>query len=41
MGYSYYQGAVLCFSFVDKNRFEQNSDRAIEDCERAGKYMQA
>ena len=41
MGYSYYQDAAHCFSFVDKNRSDQNLDRAIESCERAGKYMQA
>ena len=41
MAYSYYQDAAHCFSFVDKNRSDQNLDRAIESCERAGKYMQA
>ena len=41
MGYSYYQDAAHCFSFVDKARSDQNLDRAIESCERAGKYMQA
>ena len=41
MGYSYYQDAAHCFSFVDKNRSDLNLDRAIESCERAGKYMQA
>ena len=41
MGYSFYQDAAHCFSFVDKTRSDQNLDRAIESCERAGKYMQA
>ena len=41
MGYSYYQDAAHCFSFVDKARSDQNLDRAIESCERVGKYMQA
>ena len=39
--YSYYQEAAHCFSFVDKNRSDQNLDKAIESCEKAGKYMQA
>ena len=39
MAYSYFQDAAHCFSFVDKNRSDQNLDRAIESCERAGKYM--
>jgi len=39
--YTYYQDAAHCFSFVDKNRSDQNLDRAIESCEKAGKYMQA
>ena len=39
--YSYYQEAAHCFSFVDKNRSEQNLDRAIESCEKVGKYLQA
>ena len=41
MAYSYYQDAAHCFSFVDKNRSDQNLDRAIESCEKVGKYMQA
>ena len=41
MAYSYYQEAAHCFSFVDKNRSSQNLDRAIESCEKVGKYMQA
>ena len=41
MGYSFYQDAAHCFSFVDKVRSDQNLDRAIESCEKAGKYMQA
>ena len=41
MGYSYYQDAAHCFSFVDKPRSDQMLDRAIESCERVGKYMQA
>ena len=41
MAYSYYQDAAHCFSFTDKNRSDQNLDRAIESCERVGKYMQA
>ena len=41
MAYSYYQDASHCFSFTDKNRSDQNLDRAIESCERVGKYMQA
>ena len=41
MAYSYYQEAAHCFSFTDKNRSDQNLDRAIESCERVGKYMQA
>ena len=41
MAYSYYQDASHCFSFTDKIRSDQNLDRAIESCERAGKYMQA
>ena len=39
--YSYYKEAAHCFSFVDKNRSEQNLDRAIESCEKVGKYMEA
>ena len=41
MGYSFYQDAAHCFSFVDKVRSDQNLGRAIESCEKAGKYMQA
>ena len=41
MAYSHYQDAAHCFSFVDKNRSDQNLDRAIESCEKSGKYMQA
>jgi len=41
MAYSFYQDAAHCFSFVDKNRSDQNLDRAIESCEKVGKYMQA
>ena len=40
MGYSYYQGAAYCFPFVDKNRSEQNLNRVIDSCERAGIYKQ-
>ena len=39
--YTYYQDAAHCYSFVDKTRSDQNLDRAIESCEKAGKYMQA
>ena len=39
--YTYYQDAAHCFSFVDKNRSDQDLDRAIVSCERLGKYMQA
>ena len=41
MAYAYYQEAAHCFSFVDKNRSSQSLDRAIESCEKVGKYMQA
>ena len=41
MAYSFYQDAAHCFSFVDKKRSDQNLDRAIESCEKVGKYMQA
>ena len=39
--YTYYQDAAHCFSFVDKNRSDQDLDRAIVSCEKLGKYMQA
>ena len=39
--YTHYQDAAHCFSFVDKARSDQNLDRAIESCEKLGKYMQA
>ena len=39
--YTYYQDAAHCFSFVDKNRSDQDLDRAIVSCEKSGKYMQA
>ena len=41
MAYSYYQEAAHCFSFVDKNRSSQSLDRAIESCEKVGKFMEA
>ena len=39
--YTYYQDAAHCFSFVDKVRSDKNLDKAIESCEKCGKYMQA
>ena len=39
--YTQYQNAAHCFSFVDKVRSNTNLDRAIECCEKSGKYMQA
>ena len=39
--YTYYQNAAHCFSFVDKKLSEQNLDRAIESCEKVGKFIQA
>ena len=39
--YTQFQNAAHCFSFVDKARSNLNLDRAIESCEKTGKYMQA
>ena len=39
--YTHYQDAAHCFSFVDKVRSNANLDKAIESCEKNGKYMQA
>ena len=39
--YTQYQNAAHCFSFIDKARSNTNLDKAIECCEKSGKYMQA
>ena len=39
--YVQYQNAAHCYSFVDKKKQNLNIDKAIESCEKTGKYMQA